>query len=66
MKQMALSLRGGRPLPSRVGLPDGTPDTQGAEAEFDFLVQIWSSDGLTPFQSRPIALPQRAVMGFPN
>lgn len=66
MQQMALSLRTGLPLPGRMGLPDSTPEAHGAEEEFDFLVQVWSSEGLTLFQSAPAALPQRAVMGFSN
>jgi two-component system OmpR family sensor kinase len=58
MQQMALALRPG--LTSRGGLPDA------AEAEnFDFVVQVWTADGLRVFQSAArAALPQRAVLGF--
>jgi two-component system OmpR family sensor kinase len=58
MQQMALALRPG--LTSRGGLPDT------AEAEnFDFVVQVWTADGLRVFQSAArAALPQRAVLGF--
>lgn len=59
MQQMALSLRGGL-----AAQPDGLPSSDLLEEEFDFLVQVWSSDGLAIFQSSPSALPQRAVMGF--
>ena len=58
MQQMALALRPG--LTSRGGLPDT------AEAEnFEFVVQVWTADGLRVFQSAArAALPQRAVLGF--
>ena len=58
MQQMALALRPW--LTSRGGLPDA------AEAEnFDFVVQVWTADGLRVFQSAArAALPQRAVLGF--
>ncbi|WP_029000897.1 ATP-binding protein [Azohydromonas australica] len=58
MQQMALALRPG--LTSRGGLPDA------AEAEnFEFVVQVWTADGLRVFQSAArAALPQRAVLGF--
>ncbi|NML16878.1 ATP-binding protein [Azohydromonas caseinilytica] len=57
MQQMALALRPG--LTAR-GLPEA------AEAEnFDFVVQVWTADGLRVFQSaRRAQLPQRAVLGF--
>ncbi|WP_298231494.1 histidine kinase dimerization/phospho-acceptor domain-containing protein, partial [uncultured Azohydromonas sp.] len=58
MQQMALALRPG--LTARGGLPDA------AEAEnFDFVVQVWTADGLRVFQSAArAALPQHAVLGF--
>ena len=60
MQQMALSLRAGLPFGGG-GL--GSPDIDGASAEF--VVQIWSADGLRIFQSGPRAgLPQHAVLGF--
>ena len=63
MQQMALSLRSGL---SRSGLGDARND--GAEEEnFDFVVQVWSADGLRVFESAARAdLPQRAVIGFSN
>ena len=60
MQQMALSLRAGLPA-GAVGLI--SPDIDGASDEF--VVQIWSADGLRIFQSGPRAgLPQHAVLGF--
>lgn len=60
MQQMALSLRAGLPFGGG-GL--GSPDIDGASDEF--VVQIWSADGLRIFQSGPRAgLPQHAVLGF--
>jgi two-component system OmpR family sensor kinase len=58
MQQMALALRPG--LAAR-GL---APDVDEAE-NFEFMVQVWTADGLRVFQSaRRAALPQRAVLGF--
>ncbi|WP_157267404.1 ATP-binding protein [Azohydromonas aeria] len=58
MQQMALALRPG--LTGR-GLPS---DLEEAE-NFDFMVQVWTADGLRVFQSAHRAvLPQRAVLGF--
>ncbi|MDE2617080.1 MAG: sensor histidine kinase N-terminal domain-containing protein [Burkholderiales bacterium] len=61
MQQMALSLRSG--LPGGSWTP-GAADL--AEDEnYDFVVQVWSSDGLRVFESSAgAALPQRAVLGF--
>ncbi len=60
MQQMALSLRAGLPA-GAVGLV--SPDLEGASDEF--VVQIWSADGLRIFQSGGrAALPQHAVLGF--
>ncbi len=60
MQQMALSLRAGLPA-GAVGLI--SPDFEGASDEF--VVQIWSADGLRLFQSGSrAALPQHAVLGF--
>lgn len=61
MEQMALSLRPGLPVESR---PDGhlVPDD---EENFDFVIQVWTADGLRVFESAARAeLPQRAVLGF--
>ena len=61
MEQMALSLRPGLPVESR---PDRRliPDE---DENFDFVIQVWTADGLRVFESAARAdLPQRAVMGF--
>ena len=60
MQQMALSLRSGLPLNAR-----GTPaDAERDDENFDFVVQVWTADGLRVFQSARAALPQQAVLGF--
>jgi two-component system OmpR family sensor kinase len=61
MQQMALSLRAGLPPSSTVGgLGSG-------EENFEFVVQIWTADGIRIFESAArAALPQRAVLGFSN
>jgi len=61
MRQMALSLS--------PGIPEGGQLTPGAgpgdDDQFDFLVQVWTSDGLSLFRSTThAALPQRAVLGY--
>lgn len=61
MQQMALSLRPGLPVGGELGEPHGTKD----EENFDFVIQVWTADGLRVFQSTARAeLPQRAVLGF--
>ncbi|NDP39753.1 MAG: two-component sensor histidine kinase [Rhodoferax sp.] len=61
MQQMALSLRPGLPVGGALGEPFGTKD----EENFDFVIQVWTADGLRVFQSTARAeLPQRAVLGF--
>ena len=60
MQQMAMSLRAGLPM----GSPQGrTPE---GEESYDFVVQVWTSDGLRVFQSGSLALPPRAEPGFSN
>lgn len=63
MQQMAQALRPG--LPS---LPSGdAPLTPGEAENTEFVVQVWSSDGLRVYESAVgAALPQRAVLGFSN
>ena len=64
MQQMALSLRPGVPLSSG---PGGALGGEPGEEIFDFMVQIWSPDGVQVFRSTARAtLPQRAVLGFSN
>lgn len=61
MQQMALSLRPGLPVGGDLGEHFANSD----EDNFDFVVQVWTSDGLSVFQSTARAeLPQRAVLGF--
>jgi len=61
MQQMAMSLRGGLPVSG-----GGATGAQGLDEEnFDFVIQIWTADGLRVFESAARAqLPQRAVLGF--
>ena len=61
MQQMAFSLRAGLPPSAAVGgLGSG-------EENFEFVVQIWTADGVRIFESAArAALPQRAVLGFSN
>jgi two-component system, OmpR family, sensor kinase len=63
MQQMAMSLRSGLPG-SGLGMPGSDlPE----EENFDFVVQVWTADGLRVFESAArAALPQRAVIGFSN
>lgn len=61
MRQMALSLS--------PGLPAGGQEATGATGDddelMDFVVQVWTADGLRLFRSTARAeLPQRAVLGF--
>ncbi|MDP9921567.1 two-component system OmpR family sensor kinase [Variovorax boronicumulans] len=59
MQQMALSLRAGLPSSAAVG------GLGGAEQNFDFVVQVWTVDGVRIFESaEEAALPQLAVLGF--
>ena len=61
MQQMALSLRSG--LPGGAWVPDTSDLLE--DANFEFVVQVWSTDGLRIFgSSASTVLPQRAVLGF--
>lgn len=61
MRQMALSLRAGLPPSSAVG------GLGGGDENFEFIVQVWTLDGIRIFESAAqAALPQRAVLGFSN
>jgi two-component system, OmpR family, sensor kinase len=62
MQQMAMSLRSGLPMAGAPGASDNVHD----EAGYDFVVQVWTADGLRIFQSARAALPQRTVLGFSN
>lgn len=61
MQQMALALRAGLPPPV---VAPGSPI--GLEEHSDeFIVQVWSMDGLRVYGSSPrVLLPQRVVLGF--
>ena len=61
MRQMALSLSPGIPVGGQlVGGADHSD-----QDHYDFVVQVWTVDGLSLFQSTArAALPQRAVLGF--
>src|ERR1035437_212263 len=62
MQQMALSLRPGLPIGNRLSEGLATDDEN-----LDFVIQVWSADGLRIFQSTAQSeLPQRAVLGFSN
>ena len=61
MQQMAQALRTGVAMPDLPAIDEEFTSDKG----FDFLVQVWTNDGLSVFQSRAgAALPQRAVLGF--
>ena len=61
MQQMAQALRNGVTMPSLPALDDELAGTD----NFDFVVQVWSTDGAQLFQSSARGeLPQRAVLGF--
>lgn len=60
MQQMALSLRARFPLSM---LPD-TAGEAGDDAGLDFIVQIWTANGLRIFRTGDAPLPQRAVLGL--
>jgi two-component system OmpR family sensor kinase len=56
---MALSLRAGLPPSAAVG------GIGSGEQNFDFVVQVWTADGVRIFESaEQAALPQLAVLGF--
>jgi two-component system OmpR family sensor kinase len=64
MQQMALSLRAGLPPSATVG---GLGSLGADEQNFEFIVQVWTADGIRIFESASqAALPQRAVLGFSN
>ena len=60
MQQMAMSLRSGLPMAGAQGGADDREDEEG----YDFVVQVWTADGVRVFQSARAALPQRTVLGF--
>lgn len=60
MQQTALSLRAGLPRQAAAGHDDG----EGHDDSDDFVVQVWTMDGLRVFQSARTAIPRRETMGF--
>lgn len=63
MQQMAMSLRSGLPVNREEAASADPRDDE----KVDFVVQVWTADGLRVFQSnRHAALPDRAVLGFSN
>ncbi|MFD2299762.1 ATP-binding protein [Paracidovorax citrulli] len=66
MQQTAMALRPGVPAMAE-GTPEPLEQEEEEEESTEFVVQIWSSDGLRVFESSVgAALPQRAVLGFSN
>ena len=60
MQQMARSLRSGLPRQDALGHDDG----EGHDEIDDFVIQVWTQDGLRVFQSARAAIPRRETMGF--
>lgn len=60
MQQMARALRSSLPLTA----PDTVADAPHDEENFDFVVQVWTADGLRVFQSARTSLPRQAKPGF--
>ncbi|GGH59692.1 two-component sensor histidine kinase [Comamonas phosphati] len=61
MQQTAFALRAGLPVDA-MGRPQGTPPE---DENHDFIVQVWTNEGLRIFESAlGAALPQMAVLGF--
>ena len=63
MQQMAMALRGGLPASPSAD----TGEKNGQEETGDFVIQVWTTDGVRVFESAErAALPQTAVIGFSN
>lgn len=60
MQQTALSLRSGLPRQAAAGHDDDEAHDQ----SYDFVVQVWTQEGLRVFQSARAAIPRRETMGF--
>lgn len=61
MRQTALALRAGLPLEAR----EATPLLPPKDENHEFIVQVWTNEGLRIFESAfGAALPQMAVLGF--
>ena len=63
MQQTALALRSGLPVDAQGNTPGLDPGDENQE----FIVQVWTNEGLRIFESAlDAALPQIAVLGFTN
>jgi len=63
MQQMVMALRAGQPVSSS----GRTAARRGEEETGDFLIQIWTAEGIRIFESMESEeLPQLAVLGFSN
>ena len=63
MQQTALALRSGLPVDAQGNTPGLDPGDENQE----FIVQVWTNEGLRIFESAlDAALPQLAVLGFTN
>lgn len=60
MQQTALSLRSGLPRQAAAG----HDDDEAHDESYDFVVQVWTQEGLRVFQSARAAIPRREAMGF--
>ncbi|MDQ6629289.1 MAG: sensor histidine kinase N-terminal domain-containing protein, partial [Pseudomonadota bacterium] len=60
MQQMALALRSGLPANAAASMEPSPADGQAT----DFVVQVWTADGLQVFRSADTQLPERGVLGF--
>ncbi len=60
MQQMALALRSGLPANATASTEPSSADGQAT----DFVVQVWTADGLQVFRSADTQLPERGVLGF--
>jgi len=60
MQQMALALRSGLPANTAASTEPSPADGPAN----DFVVQVWTADGLQVFRSADTQLPERGVLGF--
>ncbi|MDQ2926557.1 MAG: ATP-binding protein [Pseudomonadota bacterium] len=60
MQQMAMALRNGLPSNAVATTESSPADSQVA----DFVVQVWTANGLQVFRSADTGLPERSVLGF--
>ena len=60
MQQMAMALRNGLPTNATAATESSSAESQGA----DFVVQVWTAEGLQVFRSADTKLPERSGLGF--